>query len=34
MYDCVKSYRLIALYVSVEKLMTYAKMDKSAQIAH
>lgn len=33
MSDCLKSYRLIVLYVSVEKLMLYAKMDESAQIA-
>lgn len=33
MYDCLKSYRLIVLYVSVEKLMLYAKMDENAQIA-
>lgn len=36
MYNCLKSYRLIVLYVSVEKKKkkkVYAKMDESAQIA-
>jgi len=33
MYDCLNSSRLIVLYVSVEKIMLYAKMDEIAQIA-
>lgn len=35
-YNCLKSYRLIVLYVSVgkkKKKKVYAKMDESAQIA-
>lgn len=31
--DCLESYRLIVLYVSVEKLILYAKLVESAPIA-